>query len=98
MKSYTMEEIEKAALIARKRTHGSNQWIKNRMPTEAEKEEAFGTGFILCISGKRGAITYNHAVIMDPEAEVIDGKWHINGLQARGITVHGWTLPPSWEE
>lgn len=98
MKSYTMEEIEKAALIARKRTRGSNRWIKDRMPTEAEEEEVFGTGFILCISGKRKNITYDHAIIMGPEAEVKDGKWYINGLQARGITVHGWMLPPDWEE
>lgn len=75
------------------------QWIKDRTPTEEEQEQT-DKGFIVCISGKANNRTYDHAIEMKIYFE--RGRWHDdNGLidtETDDITVHGWMLPPRWEE
>ena len=75
----------------------SRPWITDREPTEEECESCDATGFIVCISGPDGSITYDHAIDMT-ENYYDHGEWFIHGCKKDGITVHGWMLPPSWED
>lgn len=73
------------------------EWITDRTPTNNEIEEAGDVGFILCVSGKRDNFTYEHAILMyDNFYE--DDKWYIFGVADDSLTIHGWLMPPAWEE
>lgn len=72
------------------------RWITDRDPTPEEVEQAGDAGFILCISGKIGRATYDHAVNMGDNC-FENGKWYLYGAQPMGrevFKVHGWMLPP----
>lgn len=71
------------------------KWITDRTPTQAETDYAGDVGFILCISGRIGPQIYDYAIVMG-DCYYDDGKWYINGVYKKGITVHGWMLPPAW--
>ena len=82
-------------------------WITDRDPTPEEVEQAGDIGFILCISGQIDNAGYIHAVDMcDNYFE--DGKWYLHGAHPSKITidgeeierytVHGWMLPPVWDD
>ena len=76
------------------------KWIKDRNPTPEEVAEAGDTGFILCISGKDSvwdSVTYDHAIILR-ENFFEKGSWYIEGMKDEALTVHGWMMPPGWEE
>ncbi len=77
-----------------------NEWITDRNPTEEECEEAGDVGFIVCISGQRGNEQFHHAIIMDGcwFGDHEDERWLIEGWDQCDLTVHGWMLPPTWEE
>lgn len=73
-------------------------WITDREPTDDEVEYAGDCGFILCISGTRGSQRYDHAIVMD-DNYYEEGRWYLGGTGLTDdITVHGWMLPPAWEE
>lgn len=76
------------------------EWIKGRPPTEEELEHN-DIGFIVCISGSLGHRTYDHAVVLGM-FYVTDGSWYTEDgwidTSLGDITVHGWMLPPKWEE
>lgn len=73
------------------------EWIRDRVPTREESEEAGDTGFIVCISGRIGGEIYEHAIIMDGCFYYMDA-WDICGVRRPNVTVHGWMIPPSWVE
>ena len=76
----------------------STAWITDREPTDDEVKYAGDCGFILCISGTRGSQRYDHAIVMD-DNYYEGGRWYIRGGgRPDTITVHGWMLPPAWEE
>lgn len=77
--------------------HGQIHWITDRDPTSAECRYAGDSGFILCVSGKEGKQTYDHAIMME-ECYFEEGVWYICGVKWESAVVHGWMLPPSWEE
>lgn len=75
-------------------------WIKDRMPTEEEQEQS-DIGFIICVSGRdTGDNELDHAIYMGVFYE--DGKWYTDDgwldSETHPLTVHGWMLPPRWEE
>ena len=72
------------------------RWITDRNPFESECEYAGDTGFILCVSGQRNHIGYDHAIVMG-DCTFEEGQWFISGIGADGLTIHGWMLPPEWE-
>ena len=85
-----------------------DKWIIDRDPTPEEVEQAGDVGFILCISGKLGACTYDHAIDMQDNF-FEDGRWYLHGgmpNKTSGLQgdeyemykVHGWMLPPVWLE
>ena len=74
------------------------KWITGRTPTEDEVEAAGDIGFIICISGTNDTQTYEHAVDMDGNY-YDDGEWYLHGVKMpETITVHGFMLPPEWED
>ncbi len=73
-----------------------NEWIIDRDPTEEEIDQAGDIGFILCVSGRRGAILYDHAIIMG-DNWFENNQWYIGGLGHTGLTIHGFMVPPIWE-
>ena len=76
----------------------STTWVTDREPTDDEVEYAGDCGFILCISGTCYSQTYDHAIVMD-DNYYEEGRWYIRGCgMPDNITVHGWMLPPAWEE
>ena len=78
----------------------AGKWVTDRVPTPDEREEAGDTGFIVCVSGCMGNWTYDHAICMgDCFYEPETGGWAVNGLLVDStITIHGWMMPPEWEE
>ena len=74
-------------------------WINDRTPTEEENERT-DNGFIVCISGTAHNRTYDHAIEMKVYYE--HGHWYDDDgwidTETDDITVHGWMMPPSWEE
>ncbi len=72
-------------------------WELYRNPTEEECRKAGDVGFIVCVSGKRGKQTFDHAIMMT-DCTFEDGRWYVNGISSRGLRIHGWMMPPSWEE
>ena len=73
------------------------RWITDRNPTPEEVEAAGDVGFILCISGEYVAQTYDHAIDMSSNFYE-DGDWYVHGVKAKWATIHGWMMPPSWED
>ena len=74
------------------------QRITDREPTAEEVEYAGDTGFILCISGRDGNRTYDHAIVMEVNTYE-DGEWYLYGVKkADTVTVDGWMLPPEWKD
>lgn len=71
-------------------------WELFRDPTEEECRKAGDVGFIVCVSGKRGPQTFDHAIMMT-DCYFEEGKWFVNGISSRGLKIHGWMMPPSWE-
>jgi hypothetical protein len=71
-------------------------WITDRNPFESECEYVGDVGFILCVSGQRINVGYDHAIVMT-ECYFEDGEWSICGVSAHDLTIHGWMLPPEWE-
>lgn len=59
--------------------------------------DAGDTGFIICCSGKAGSVIYDHAILMN-YVFFEEGKWAIDGIFRRNITVHGFMTPPSWPD
>lgn len=75
-----------------------NGWITDRTPTEDEVKEAGDVGFILCASGWRTpTVEYDHAILMFCNY-FEDGEWYIEGVGQHNIVIHGWMMPPSWED
>ena len=83
-------------------------WITDRDPTPEEVEQAGDVGFIICISGKLGTCVYQHATDMQDNF-FEDGRWYLHGglpNKTSGLQgdeyemykVHGWMLPPVWED
>lgn len=82
-------------------------WITDRAPTLYECEAVDATGFIICISGTVGNVTYDHAINMQ-DNYYEDGRWYLHGAlpnKIKGLqgdehevfTMHGWMLPPVWD-
>ena len=75
----------------------AGEWVTDRPPHPDECEEAGDVGFILCVSGCMGNWTYDHAIMMGDNS--YEHGWVIGGIAAdSSITVHGWMMPPEWEE
>ena len=75
----------------------SRPWITDRVPTAEEIAYAGDTGFILCISGANDSQRYYHAIVMGDN--YYEDRWYIGGVgKSDEITVHGWMLPPAWED
>lgn len=76
--------------------HGSRQrWISTKEMPVAPNED---TEYLLCVSGKKGNITYDHAVIS--EGMVEDGRWYINGMIDHDLEILAWMPYPDgyWGE
>ena len=78
------------------KNYNMEQWVTDREPTSYECDSAGDTGFILCVSGQRNHIGYDHAIVMG-DCLYEEGQWFISGIGADGLTIHGWMLPPEWE-
>ena len=82
-------------------------WYKNDGTDAFEKREnvSINVGVdipvvIVCISGTAHNRTYDHAIEMKIYYE--HGHWYDDDgwidTETDDITVHGWMMPPSWEE
>ena len=74
------------------------RWIDDRLPTKEEAEYINGAGFILCVEGRSGSITYHRGVIVDSDNVFEDGKWYIRGVRNRNLKVLAWYIVPEYKE
>lgn len=53
---------------------------------------------IVCVSGRDGNITYDHAVVADEFTTYEDNRWHVKGYYNDKLVVHAWMpLPEPYE-
>ena len=69
----SQKDQDKTIKILQERT-----WITDRAPTPEECEAVEATGFIICISGTVGNVTYDHAIDMQDNCYE-DGRWYLHG-------------------
>lgn len=70
-----------------------HRWI----PTSKMLPINEGIEYMVCVNGKSGNKTYDHAVL--PSGMIEDGKWYIDGIHEDSIEVLAWMpYPELYEE